>query len=115
MATMFADKSVFDEDHPTYIGMYDGQLMEEAVRGFVESCDVVVTVGTMRPTSIPGRSPPNSTRRAGSTSVCTALRSRGRLSERRNGRHPARTRRARLGPARPAGVVGATDAVVPGR
>ena len=47
-ATMFADKSVFDEDHPNYIGMYDGQLMEEAVRGFVESCDAVITVGTMQ-------------------------------------------------------------------
>lgn len=47
-ATMFADKSVLDEDHPNYIGMYDGQLMEEAVREFVESCDAVVTIGTMQ-------------------------------------------------------------------
>lgn len=47
-ATMFADKSVLDEDHPNYIGMYDGRLMEEAVREFVESCQAVVTVGTMQ-------------------------------------------------------------------
>jgi len=46
-ATMFADKSVLDEDHPNYIGMYDGQLMDPAVREFVETCDVVVAIGTM--------------------------------------------------------------------
>jgi len=47
-ATMFADKSVIDEDHPNYIGMYDGRLMEEAVQEFVESSDVVMTIGTMQ-------------------------------------------------------------------
>lgn len=47
-ATMFADKSVLDEHHPNYIGMYDGQLMEEKVREFVESCTAVVTLGTMQ-------------------------------------------------------------------
>ena len=46
-ATMFADKSVLDEQHPAYIGMYNGQLMDETVRKFVESCDCVVMVGTM--------------------------------------------------------------------
>src|SRR5271163_1419874 len=46
-ATMFADKSVLDEQHPSYIGMYDGKLMDESVRAFVESCDQVVCVGTM--------------------------------------------------------------------
>ena len=46
-ATMFADKSVIDEDHPLYIGMYDGQLMDETVREFVEGCDAVITIGTM--------------------------------------------------------------------
>jgi len=46
-ATMFADKSVLEEDHPNYIGMYDGQLMDPAVREFVETCDVVVAFGTM--------------------------------------------------------------------
>lgn len=47
-ATMFADKSVIDEDHPLYIGMYDGRLMDETVREFVESADVVLTIGTMQ-------------------------------------------------------------------
>jgi indolepyruvate decarboxylase len=47
-ATMFADKSVIDEDHPNYIGMYDGRLMDETVREFVESCDAVVIVGAMQ-------------------------------------------------------------------
>ncbi len=47
-ATMFADKSVLDEDHANYIGMYDGKLMEETVREFVETCDAVITVGTMQ-------------------------------------------------------------------
>ena len=46
-ATMFADKSVLDEQHPSYLGMYDGKLMDEDVRAFVESCDRVVCVGTI--------------------------------------------------------------------
>ena len=46
-ATMFADKSVLGEDHPGYIGMYAGRLMEEPVREFVESCDVVVMIGAL--------------------------------------------------------------------
>jgi indolepyruvate decarboxylase len=45
-ATMFADKSVLDEQHPGYLGMYDGKLMDEDIREFVESCDQVVCVGT---------------------------------------------------------------------
>ena len=45
-ATMFADKSVLDEQQPAYIGMYDGKLMDEGVREFVESCDWVLAVGT---------------------------------------------------------------------
>ncbi len=44
-ATMFGDKSVLGEDHPGYIGMYAGRLMEEPVRAFVESCDAVVMIG----------------------------------------------------------------------
>lgn len=47
-ATMFADKSVIDEDHPNYIGMYDGRLMDEGVRAFVESADMVVLIGTLQ-------------------------------------------------------------------
>jgi indolepyruvate decarboxylase len=46
-ATMLGDKSVLSEDHPAYIGMYAGRLMDESVRGFVESCDVVMMIGTM--------------------------------------------------------------------
>ena len=38
-ATMFMDKSVLEEQHPAYIGMYDGALMDEKVRGFVENSD----------------------------------------------------------------------------
>jgi indolepyruvate decarboxylase len=45
-ATMFGDKSVLGEHHPGYIGMYSGRLMEEPVRDFVESSDVVVMIGT---------------------------------------------------------------------
>jgi indolepyruvate decarboxylase len=46
-ATMFMGKSVLDEQHPSYIGMYDGALMNEGVRDFVESCDLVIEVGTI--------------------------------------------------------------------
>jgi len=46
-ATMFADKSVLEEQQPAYIGMYDGKIMDEAVREFVESCDYVVLIGAI--------------------------------------------------------------------
>ena len=46
-ATMFMDKSVLDEQHPNYIGIYDGSLMNEDVRDLVEGCDLVLEVGTM--------------------------------------------------------------------
>ncbi|MFG2948293.1 alpha-keto acid decarboxylase family protein [Streptomyces adustus] len=46
-ATMMADKSVLDEDQPAYVGMYDGKLMNEEVRRFVEGNDVVVMVGAL--------------------------------------------------------------------
>jgi indolepyruvate decarboxylase len=46
-ATMFWDKSVIDEQHPQHMGMYEGALLNEHVRGFVESCDRVITVGTI--------------------------------------------------------------------
>lgn len=46
-ATMFADKAVLEERQPSYIGMYDGRLMNPDVRAYVESCDRVVTVGTL--------------------------------------------------------------------
>ncbi|MEZ2132843.1 MULTISPECIES: alpha-keto acid decarboxylase family protein [unclassified Sinorhizobium] len=44
-STMFMSKSVLDEQHPCYIGMYDGALMNEDVRDFVEGCDQVVSIG----------------------------------------------------------------------
>jgi indolepyruvate decarboxylase len=46
-ATMFMDKSVLDEGHPRYVGMYDGKLMNEEVRAFVEGCDCVLGIGAM--------------------------------------------------------------------
>jgi indolepyruvate decarboxylase len=46
-ATMFMDKCVLDEEHPKYIGMYDGKLMNEQIRAFVESCDCVFGIGAM--------------------------------------------------------------------
>jgi indolepyruvate decarboxylase len=46
-ATMFGDKSTLDEQQPSFIGMYDGRLMNPDVRAYVESCDRVVTVGTL--------------------------------------------------------------------
>jgi indolepyruvate decarboxylase len=45
-ATMFMAKSVLDEQQPGYCGMYDGALMNEEVRRFVEDSDVVVDVGS---------------------------------------------------------------------
>jgi indolepyruvate decarboxylase len=44
---MFMDKSVLEEQQPAYIGMYDGRLMDESVRRFVESCDWVLAIGAM--------------------------------------------------------------------
>jgi indolepyruvate decarboxylase len=46
-ATMFMDKSVLDEEHPAYIGVYDGKLMDDSVRQFVESCDCVLNIGAL--------------------------------------------------------------------
>jgi indolepyruvate decarboxylase len=46
-ATMFMDKCVLSETHPNYIGMYDGKLMNEQVRIFVEGCDCVLGIGAM--------------------------------------------------------------------
>jgi len=44
---MLMDKSTLEEQQPAYIGMYDGRLMDEAVREYVESCDVVVLIGAI--------------------------------------------------------------------
>jgi indolepyruvate decarboxylase len=72
-ATMFGDKTVVDEQQPPYIGMYDGRLMDEDVRAFVESCDQVVAIGTLMTDF--------------NTGAFTA-----RLPQRRDGRHPHRAR-----------------------
>jgi indolepyruvate decarboxylase len=44
-ATMFMAKSVLDEQHPAYAGMYDGALLNEKVRRFVEGSDLIINVG----------------------------------------------------------------------
>jgi indolepyruvate decarboxylase len=44
-ATMFMGESVLDEQHPSYIGMYDGALLEEEVCALVDSADCVLDVG----------------------------------------------------------------------
>lgn len=46
-ATMFMDKSVLDERHENYLGMYDGALMAPEVRDFVENADRVISIGTL--------------------------------------------------------------------
>jgi indolepyruvate decarboxylase len=46
-ATMFADKSVLEEQQSAFIGMYDGRLMNPDVRAYVETCDQVMTIGTL--------------------------------------------------------------------
>jgi indolepyruvate decarboxylase len=46
-ATMFLDKSVLDESQSAYVGMYAGRLMNENIRQFVESCDLVLAVGAL--------------------------------------------------------------------
>jgi indolepyruvate decarboxylase len=45
-ATMFMAKSVLDERQTAYAGMYDGALMNEGVRRFVEDSDLVIDVGS---------------------------------------------------------------------
>ena len=46
-ATMFMDKTAIDEQHPNHIGMYEGALLNEHVRAFVEGCDRVMAIGTI--------------------------------------------------------------------
>jgi indolepyruvate decarboxylase len=45
-ATMFMAKSVLDENQPAYAGMYNGDLVNEEVRRFVEGRDVIIDVGS---------------------------------------------------------------------
>jgi indolepyruvate decarboxylase len=46
-ATMLLDKSILSERHPLYIGIYDGGLMNDAVRDYVEGCGCVIAVGAV--------------------------------------------------------------------
>ncbi|GGK25033.1 indole-3-pyruvate decarboxylase [Streptomyces camponoticapitis] len=46
-ATMMSDKGVLNEDQLSFVGMYDGKLMNEDVRRFVEDSDVVILGGTL--------------------------------------------------------------------
>jgi indolepyruvate decarboxylase len=46
-ATMLMDKSVLDETHPNYIGIYNGALTDENVRAFVEGADCVLNFGAL--------------------------------------------------------------------
>jgi indolepyruvate decarboxylase len=46
-ATMFMDKAVLDESHPLYMGIYDGKLLNEDVRSFVESSECILGIGAV--------------------------------------------------------------------
>ncbi|MGB8354995.1 MAG: thiamine pyrophosphate-dependent enzyme [Chthoniobacteraceae bacterium] len=45
-ATTILGKSVIDEQHPLYLGVYEGAMGREAVREYVESSDCVLMLGT---------------------------------------------------------------------
>jgi indolepyruvate decarboxylase len=45
-ATMFMAKSVLDEQHPRFVGMYDGAIMNAPVKEFVESRDLVIDIAS---------------------------------------------------------------------
>lgn len=45
-ATTILGKSVIDEQHPLYLGVYEGAMGRESVRNFVESSDCVLMLGT---------------------------------------------------------------------
>lgn len=45
-ATTFMAKSVLDEQHPSYIGMYAGSLINEQVRSFVETRDAIINIAS---------------------------------------------------------------------
>ncbi|WP_369311347.1 alpha-keto acid decarboxylase family protein [Providencia rettgeri] len=45
--TMFMDKGVLSESNPTYIGLYNGHLMNPKVAEFVESCDCLIGIGAV--------------------------------------------------------------------
>jgi indolepyruvate decarboxylase len=41
------DKSVIDETHPNFVGMYAGAWSQDGVRNFVEEADCVIAMGTL--------------------------------------------------------------------
>ena len=45
--TMALDKSALDENNPSYLGLYMGQLINPEIREFVESCDCILAIGTI--------------------------------------------------------------------
>jgi indolepyruvate decarboxylase len=45
--TMPMDKSVLDETNPSYLGLYNGQLIYPEISEFVESCDCILAIGTI--------------------------------------------------------------------
>ncbi len=45
-ATTILGKSVIDEQHPLYLGVYEGAMGREAVRNYVESSDCLIMLGT---------------------------------------------------------------------
>lgn len=45
--TMFMDKSIVSESNPTYMGIYNGKLMNAQVGEFVESCDCILGIGAV--------------------------------------------------------------------
>lgn len=46
-ATMFMGKGAVDETLPNYIGLYDGELINPAVRDIVESSDCLLVIGAL--------------------------------------------------------------------
>ncbi|WP_272687046.1 alpha-keto acid decarboxylase family protein [Providencia sp. PROV149] len=46
-ATMCMDKSIVSESNPSYMGIYNGKLMNTQVGNFVESCDCVMGIGAV--------------------------------------------------------------------
>ena len=46
VASMLLSKSVIREDHPQYLGVYEGAMSREQVRSYVESSDCLILLGT---------------------------------------------------------------------
>jgi TPP-dependent 2-oxoacid decarboxylase len=47
VAATLLGKSVIRENHPLYIGVYEGAMGREEVRKYVESCDCLILLGTL--------------------------------------------------------------------